>query len=159
MQSALVHLILCGCRTFVFMHQYQSTSSIRRLRLAAVLMCARCWLLLASVGVLIWSLISCDLELAIIGIGLIALTALAGVLQWLAAAQTHCPLCRTTILAGSGCAKHRRARRFLGSYRLPVALSIVFRKSFVCPYCHEQTSLEVRRHDRDPAGQLRGRTK
>jgi len=141
------------------MHRYQSNTSIRRLRLAAVLMCVRCLLSLVSVGVLMWSLISFDFKLATVGIDLVALTVVVGILQWLPAASTHCPLCRTTVLAGSGCAKHRRVRRILGSHRLPVALSIVFRKSFVCPYCHEQTSLKIHRSERQSANSLAGRMK
>jgi len=80
------------------MHQYQSTSSIRRLRLAAVLMCGRCVLSLASVGVLIGSLISNDIELTILAVGLIALTVGVTMLQWFAAAGSHCPLCRARVL-------------------------------------------------------------
>ena len=32
----------------------------------------------------------------------------------------------------------------MGSHRLRVALRILFRGSFVCPYCNEPTSIEAR---------------
>jgi hypothetical protein len=50
----------------------------------------------------------------------------------------------TPVLAKKRCAKHRRARTFLGSHRLRVAMAVIFTKSFRCPYCHESTALEVR---------------
>jgi len=141
------------------MHQYQSISSIRRLRLAAALMCVRCLLSAVFLVVLADSLILCDLELALIGIGLIGLTLLVGCFQWIAASESHCPLCRTAVLMNNKCAKHKRVRRFMGSHRLPVAVSILFRKSFICPFCHERTTLEVRTHKRQLRSLVAGRLK
>ena len=141
------------------MHKYQSTSSVRRLRLAALLMCVRCLVSVFSLVLLIDSLVLCDLDLALIGVGLIGVTLVIAGLQWIAAAESHCPLCRMTVLMNNKCAKHRRVRRILGSYRLPVALSILFRKSFVCPYCHEQSTLAVHKHKRETRSMVAGRFK
>ena len=54
----------------------------------------------------------------------------------------------TPVLAKKDCTKHRHARTFLGSHRLRVALAILFRNSFRCPYCNESTILEVRGQSR-----------
>ena len=130
------------------MHRLKSTSLIRRFRLAAFLLCAKCVLVPVTGGVLIQSTITSDQKLTIIGIGLIALTALTTIMQWLVAARTSCPLCMTPVLAAKKCATNRRARTFLGSHRLRVALAVLFRNSFLCPYCHEPTALEVRDRNR-----------
>ena len=75
-------------------------------------------------------------------LGLLAI--LCFIFQCILAARALCPLCRTPVLAAKACAKHRNARTFLGSHRMRVAMGILFRDSFVCPYCHEPSVLEVR---------------
>lgn len=86
----------------------------------------------------------------IVSIGLVALAAVSILLQWMVAQQTNCPLCITPVLASKACAKNRHARKVLGSHRLRVALAILFRNSFRCPYCNEPTALEVRNRLHDP---------
>ena len=130
------------------MHRLKSKSLIHRFRLAAFLLCAKWMLVPVTGGVLIQSTITSNHQLTIIGIGLIALTALTTILQWLVASRTGCPLCMTPVLAAKKCATNRRARSFLGSHRLRVALAVLFRNSFRCPYCHEPTILEVRGRNR-----------
>lgn len=73
-----------------------------------------------------------------------ASTVLAVIVQWLIAERTRCPLCLCSVLSEKGCCKHREAKSFLGSYRLRVALAVVFKGSFRCPYCDEPSVLEVR---------------
>lgn len=126
------------------MHRLRSKSAIYRFRLAALLLCGKCLLAPFSVGLLLYSVIIHDTELTLMSMGLILLTVLVTVLQWLVAARTSCPLCMTPVLAKKKCAKHRNARSFLGSHRLRVALAILFKNSFRCSYCHEPTVLEVR---------------
>jgi hypothetical protein len=75
---------------------------------------------------------------------MVVLTGLVVLMQWLIAARANCPLCLTPVLTAKDCAKHRNARSFLGSHRLRVALEILFRNCFRCPYCGESTALEVR---------------
>src|SRR6478672_6122250 len=126
------------------MHRLSSKSSVYRFRLAALLLCSRCMLALTSVSLLAYSIFINDRELTVIGIGLGVVTLLAIILQWLISARARCPLCQTPVLANKDCSKHRNARRFMGSHRLRVALRILFRGSFVCPYCNEPTSIEAR---------------
>jgi hypothetical protein len=130
------------------MHRLPSHSAIRRIRLAALLLCAKCMLAPLSCGVLLYALIIYDKGLILIGIYLISLTVLVALLQWLVAARTACPLCMTPVLASKGCTKHRDARSFLGSHRLRVSLAVIFTNSFRCPYCHEPTILELRDRNR-----------
>jgi hypothetical protein len=126
------------------MHRFQSESVIRRFRLAAFLFCLKLTLYPLAGGVLIYSLWKSDRELTIVSIGLLALTVLVVILQWLVSARARCPLCLTPVLAAKKCSKHRNARPFLGSYRLRAALAILFRGWFHCPYCNEPCAMEVR---------------
>jgi hypothetical protein len=131
-------------RRSAFMHRLPSNKTIWRFRFAAFLMCAR-WLLgPLAVGVMILALVAGDHRLAMLGGALLVLTLLIALPQWLLAARTGCPLCMTSVLANKHCATHRHARSVLGSYRLRVALAVLFRNSFHCPYCNEPTALEVR---------------
>lgn len=85
-----------------------------------------------------------DRELTELAIALGVLAMLVTFIQWIIAQRARCPLCLTPVLAVKGCAKHRSARTFIGSYRLRVALAILFKDRFHCPYCHEPTAMEVR---------------
>lgn len=101
-------------------------------------------MILVSGGILIYSLIIHDKALTVLGIGLTAITMAMVVLQWIVSARTSCPLCMTPVLGQKRCMKHRHARTFMGSHRLRVALAILIKKSFRCPYCNEPTAMEVR---------------
>jgi hypothetical protein len=79
------------------------------------------------------------------GLGLLALTPVAALIQRVLSDRARCPLCMTPPLVHKTCQRNRHARTFLGSYRLRVALSVLFRKHFTCPYCGEPTKCEVRR--------------
>lgn len=126
------------------MHRLPSKSTVYRFRVAALLLCTRSILGLASVSVLVYSFVREDRMLTLVGIGLGAVTVAAIILQWMLATRTRCPLCLTPVLAKKGCSTHRSARTFMGSYRLRVALAILLQGSFKCPYCHEPTSVEAR---------------
>lgn len=127
------------------MHRLRSKSAIHRFRLAAFLLCLRWLLAPTSAAVLTYSIVIHDRELILLALGMVLLTVVVAILQWLLASRTNCPLCMTPVLAKKRCTKHRHARAFLGSHRLRVALAILFRNSFRCPYCHEPTALEVRK--------------
>ncbi|MEO8616724.1 MAG: hypothetical protein ABI600_16385, partial [Luteolibacter sp.] len=128
----------------LLMHRLGSQSIVYRFRIAALLLCSRCILALACVFLLVYSIYIGNRELTLIGIGLGVLTTLIIIIQWLVSARARCPLCLTPVLANKHCAKHRNARKFLGSHRLRVALAVLLKGSFICPYCHEPTSVEAR---------------
>lgn len=127
------------------MHQFRSKSTILRFKAASLLLCLRCLLApLASITFL-YAVFQDDRKLAHVGIGLGVTAVLSTLSQWILAARARCPLCLTPVLASKDCAKHRRTRPFLGSYRLRVALSILFKSTFHCPYCSEKSAMKVRR--------------
>lgn len=126
------------------MHRLRSKSAVRRFRLAAGLLCLEVLLLPASVGILLYALAAADEHLIRVAAAMFGVTLVSAFLQWLLGARTNCPLCVTPVLANRKCAKSRHAGKFMGSHRLYVAMSILFRKSFRCPYCNEPTSIEVR---------------
>jgi hypothetical protein len=126
------------------MHRLPNQSTIIRFRLASLL------LVLKYVGppVLIYfmvsSLIKDDPKELIVAASIGLALFLAVPLRWIIAERTRCPLCLTPVLGNKGCSKHRHAKTFLGSYRLRVALAVIFKKSFRCPYCNEPSILKVR---------------
>jgi hypothetical protein len=89
-----------------------------------------------------------DQDMSIQGFSIMGAAILSLILGWAISRRTNCPLCITPVLATKHCSKHRRARPLLGSYRIRVALSILFKNSFRCPYCNEDTSLQVRERGR-----------
>ncbi|MEX1048263.1 MAG: hypothetical protein WED15_01955 [Akkermansiaceae bacterium] len=126
------------------MHCFRSKAVLFRFQIAALLLCLKWLLIPATLGLLLYSLLVLDRDLTIIALLLGALIISVAILQRLLAARTRCPLCMTEVLATKRCAKHRGARKFLGSYRLRVASGILFKDSFLCPFCHEPTAMEVR---------------
>lgn len=114
------------------------------MRFAAILLCLKCVLFPAALGLMLYALISQDLELIEISVGALVVAGLVVIAQWILAQRTQCPLCMTPVLAKKSCTKHRSAKSFLGSHRLRVALAILLKGSFRCPYCNEPTAMEVR---------------
>lgn len=114
------------------------------MRAAALLLCLKCLLYPLAVGLLVYALLVHDRQLIMVGVGTLLFAGLVMIIQWILAQRTQCPLCMTPVLAKKGCTKHRSAKSLLGSHRLRVALAILFRKSFRCPYCNEPSALEVR---------------
>ena len=126
------------------MHRFQSKSTITRFRFASLMICGLCLMLPLVVVVLADAVFRNDPRQIVVAMGLGGLTVVVGILQWVVASRTRCPLCMTAVLAKKGCSKHRNAQTFCGSHRLRVALAVLFRGSFTCPYCHEPSVMEVR---------------
>ena len=84
-----------------------------------------------------------------IAIAMLLALPLVALTQWITSTRARCPLCMTPVLADKSCAKHGNARSMLGSYRLRVAVAILFRNQFRCPYCGEPTVMQVRKRRRD----------
>ena len=89
-----------------------------------------------------------DKQLTHIAIASGVLTLLCMAAQWILARRALCPLCMTPVLANKLCAKHRNARKLLGSHRLRVAVSVLTKGTFTCPYCYEASEMEVRHRRR-----------
>ena len=129
---------------FSVMHHPSSNNTILRFRIAALLLFGNYLLALVAVGLLIPSLIAYNRQWIMVGLSLVILSLTFVVAQWMAASRSGCPLCSTPVLSPRSCVKHRRSRTALGSYRLRVALAILFKNRFRCPYCNETTALEIR---------------
>lgn len=128
---------------FQIMHHPRSISAARRLRLACLLLLGSRLLTMVAGGLLLFSLHANDRHLTILGSGFLIIGLMLIIAQWVSASHAGCPLCRTPVLAPMRCMKHRRARSLLGSYRLRVALAIMFTERFRCPYCNESTAMDV----------------
>lgn len=126
------------------MHRLRSNSMIWRFRMASFLLCLNFVLILVIAWVLLRSFVDDDQQGTVQGLALLFATMFFVVFQWIISRRTNCPLCMTPVLAAKHCSKHRRARTLLGSYRLRVAFAIVFQNSFKCPYCNEDTLLQLR---------------
>jgi hypothetical protein len=126
------------------MHRLPSQSAVVRFRVSAYLLVFASLLFLGSLGLLGYSFFFGHRDHLILGSILIGTAIVILIVQWISAARARCPLCLTPSLSKKSCSKNRGAQRFLGSYRLKVATSIIFTNSFRCPYCNEPTVLEVR---------------
>ena len=127
------------------MHNLRSKNTIRRFKFVALLSFMKVALIPMVIGTMIYSLIKLDPRWVSVTAGLAAFTVLISILRWFFAINVRCPLCMTPFMAKPGCAKHRRARRYMGSYHIPVATGILFKGRFTCPYCNEQTAMKVRK--------------
>lgn len=101
-----------------------------------------------ALGMLIWAFVSYNHAMIIKALVISGVSVVVVILQWFVARESHCPLCRARVLGGSGCARHRHARKLLGSCRLRVAVSVITMGMFICPYCNEKTAVIVRRGGR-----------
>ena len=126
------------------MHHFRSRSTVLRFKAASLLLCSRCLLAPLASVTFIYAVLQDDRKLAYVAIGMGVAAIVSTVFQWIVAARARCPLCLTPVLAAKECAKHRRARTILGSHRLRVALSILFKNTFHCPYCSEKSAMKVR---------------
>lgn len=139
------------------MHRFQSRSTIVRFKFASLLLCLKCLMAPTAVAILAYSIVKHDMDLTWVSIGIGGATVLTLIVQWILASRTRCPLCLTPVLATKGCSKHRHAKTFLGSYRLRVSLSALFKGWFRCPYCNEPSVLEVRERRGAGAQQMNAR--
>jgi hypothetical protein len=118
---------------------------VMRYRLVAILICLKWLLILSLIGIFAYSFFIKDRELIIIGIKLAAVAGILFLVRVLYAPTCKCPLCRVPMLSGQSCSRNIKAKTFLGSYRLRVALDILFLNKFRCPYCNEPTEMISRR--------------
>jgi hypothetical protein len=117
---------------------------IIRFRFAALLLCLQYLLLVATLVLLPLSILTNDRQLTLIAMVLGIACIIVVIVQRIVARRALCPLCRTAVLSVRGCSKHRNAKKLMGSHRLHVAVALLARDSFTCPYCHEPSVLEVR---------------
>lgn len=126
------------------MHRFRSKSVIIRFQTVSVLILLKVLLVPSSLVILLYGIIINEREHIFLGAIVAGVTVILSVTQWVLAARTRCPLCLTPVLADKDCSKNRNAKTLFGSYRLRVALSILLKGSFRCPYCNEPSAMKVR---------------
>ena len=126
------------------MHRFHSKSVIFRFRFAAFFLCLKYLFPPLALALLILSVVRDEKKLAGWAILVGALTLVDMAIQYILAQRALCPLCMTPVLASKACAKHRNARTLLGSHRLRVAVGLLTRGKFTCPYCSEASEMKVR---------------
>ncbi len=126
------------------MHHPRHSRIIRNFRLAACLLILKRLVLIAVIPCCVAGILAHRHAWVLTGLSLILLGIILGVLQRIFAASAKCPLCMMPPLGRSGCVKHRRVRSLFGSKRSLVAISILFRGWFRCPYCNEPTEMSLK---------------
>jgi predicted RNA-binding Zn-ribbon protein involved in translation (DUF1610 family) len=127
------------------MHQYRSISPIIWIRLSAFFFCL---LFVAGAGLVaftVYVVLHGTQEMMIRLLNAIGAFVLCWVLYLYTSLMCKCPLCRSGPMTPKRCAKHRDARKFLGSYRLRVAATVLTINRFRCPYCGESTLCRVKK--------------
>ena len=126
------------------MHRLPSSSSIFRFRCSSLLLWLSVLCFLSGLVVMAYGFFHSRNDLVVSGSEVVAAGLTAYLLEWALSSRARCPLCMIPPLHPKRCQKNRRARRLLGSYRLQVATSVLFRDHFQCPYCGEATKIAVR---------------
>jgi hypothetical protein len=126
------------------MHRFSSQTSVRRLRVAAILLVLGVALLPVAIGWMVRGAFRQSPGEVAVGFGLAVTGVMLLLLQILVAQRVRCPLCMTPPLGSKSCQKNRKARPLMGSYRLRVACAVLTKDHFRCPYCGEPTLLEAR---------------
>ena len=126
------------------MHNLPSQELVTRFRCAALLLLFNQLLIPVALALLVYSLVISEPNLTHLALALIVFSVLIMIVQAIIASRARCPLCIGLPLRNNACVKHRDARSVCGSYCLGVALTVVFRGDFRCPYCGELTAVRVR---------------
>lgn len=126
------------------MHRLPTTSILWRFRVASLLIILKIVCLLPAFVLLGYGVLIRDIVWISYAGGVFGLLLLLLICNMLLTSRLRCPLCMVPPLQNRGCSKHRNVQRILGSHRLHVALSILGRGYFSCPYCGEKTVMEAR---------------
>ena len=107
------------------------------------------WILLlllipAALAASCYTMFVMEREPAGVAIKLIGLAVLVFLMHWVFSLRTRCPRCLTGLFTRKDCSRHGSSRSLLGSHRLRVAVSVIFRNHFQCPWCGESTAMKAR---------------
>lgn len=97
-----------------------------------------------AVGMGCYTMFVMEAAPASIALKLIGLAAILFLVHWILSLHARCPRCLTGSFTRRSFSRHGSARSLLGSHRLRVAVSVVFRNHFQCPYCGELTATKAR---------------
>ena len=123
------------------MHKQRSLKALRALNIGAYHFVFNILLAIGAIGYFLYSAVLYDERGIMIGGGLAVLWLLSALIFFLKGASLRCSLCMNPVWAGRKCQKHSKAKPALGvSYRLGIALSVIFKGCYRCPYCGESFS-------------------
>ena len=122
------------------MHHQRSNHSLRLLKRGAYHLLFNVLLGVTALGGVIYSTYNYYESWLYASLGLVGLWVLSLVVFYIKGSELRCSLCMTQLWSGKKCQKHRNAKALLGSYRLAVALSVIFKNQYRCPYCGEPFS-------------------
>lgn len=121
-----------------------SRFAVLRYKLAALGWILLLLLIPGAVAMACYTMFVMDRGPGVIALKLIGLALLAFLLHWLFSLRARCPRCLAGSFSSKACSRHGSSRSLLGSHRLHVAMSVVFRNHFRCPYCGEFTAMKAR---------------
>lgn len=127
------------------MHRLSSAAILRKFRVSSFLVLITILLPPVALGFLVYGVLSNKHEWMVYAAAVVAGWILLTIVNFVISSRLKCPLCMVPPLLNKSCSRHRNAVKMLGSYRLKVAHSIIFRDSFRCPYCGEPTAMQVRK--------------
>lgn len=130
------------------MHRQKSKRSLRQLKLIAMcyfvtLAAAACAICFVAAG-----LLQDNRQILWIGAGAFALFLLFVIIFFFQSLCWQCPLCMGRLWLKSGARRHRNTKKAFGiSYRLELAISIIFKSKYRCLYCGESFSTQQTREE------------
>ena len=123
------------------MHRQSSTRALKLLRFGALHFLFNFLLLPTAVVLMMIWLVLGNREWLLIGSITVAVLILSVIMFFLIHRMWQCPLCMGRIWIRQGCRRHQKAVTAFGmSCRLGVALSVVKKQSYRCPYCGDPFS-------------------
>lgn len=126
------------------MHQLPTQGIVRRYRFAALCVVLKWILISVSSPCLIYAVMIDRRDIFLDSIGMLLAAGCTTIGHLIGGMRARCPLCFVPSFSHQQQSKNSRALRFLGSYRVFVAFSVLFRGWFQCPYCGEKTSIKAR---------------
>ncbi len=130
------------------MHRLSSYQVLRRFRIVSLLLLLMFLSLPVAFGLLGYGVFSKDIELMRLAAMVLGLGIFLKMMIYIMSGRLKCPLCLGAPFRNLGCTRHKTAEKLLGSYQAEVAISVLFRDKFRCPYCGERTVMQVRERRR-----------
>lgn len=133
------------------MHQHRCKRTLLDLKIGALHFLVNLCLILVAAGLVIYGVLNYDETILYAGIGTGVLWLISSLIFAAKASTVRCPLCMVATFSHKRCQKHRSAKPLLGSRRLRLSLSILFRGHYRCMYCGEPfDAIKVKEQSRNP---------
>lgn len=122
------------------MHHLRHRGMVRSLKLSSLFFVLRTISAITFFGLLIFYFVfEIEMRYEVI-LAPISLTALFSIFNLVSATKCRCQLCQASMMLPLRCTKNSKARPFFGSYRLRIALGVLFKDSYRCTACGEHFS-------------------